>query len=401
MSESAPMAAEGRFVALGVLAMAMLLAMTTWFSTSAVLPQLRVQWDLTSNQASLLIIVVQLGFVVGAVISAVLNLADVVPPRRLFLYGALGAAAANAAIVLVDSASAALPLRFLTGAFLAGVYPAGLKAMATWFTRGRGLALGTMVGALTLGSAMPHLVNGIGGLDWETVIWVTSALTVLGGIVATVGTTDGPYPFPPGVFDPRQLRRVIANREFRLASAGYFGHMWELYAMWAWFAAFALDSLSRRGWDDPARYASLYAFAVIGIGAAGCVLGGLAGDRVGRARVAAIAMMWSGGMALVIGFLRDAHPVLLLAAGLVWGFWVVADSALFSTIVTEVADQSYVGTAVTLQLAAGFSLTVLTIWLVPFLRDHLTWTWAFAFLAPGPILGVWAMLRLRATSDVA
>ncbi len=391
----------GRWRALAVLATAMFLAMATWFSTSAVLPQLRDRWDLTTDQASLLIIAVQIGFVVGAVASAVFNLADVVAPRRLMLLGALGAAAANAGIAAATSFGTALPLRFLTGVFLAGVYPAGLKAMATWFRRGRGLALGIMVGALTLGSAAPHFVNGIGGFEWQAVILVTSALTVAGGSVAELAGRDGPYPFPRGRFDPRQARRVVANREVVLASAGYFGHMWELYAMWAWFAAFYADALARRGGDDVTRTASLAAFAVIGIGAAGCWVGGLLADRYGRARIAALAMMLSGASAVTIGLVRNLPTGVVLAVGLVWGFWVVADSALFSTIVTEVADQAYVGTAVTLQLAAGFTLTVATIWLVPFLRDHLSWTWAFAFLAPGPLLGVWAMRTLQRSAPAS
>jgi len=385
----------GRWGALAVLATAMLLAMSTWFSTSAVLPQLRARWDLTTDQASLLIIAVQLGFVLGAVVSAVFNLPDVIAPRRLMLIGAIGAASANALIMFADGFAGALPLRFATGAFLAGVYPAGLKAMATWFRRGRGLALGVMVGALTLGSAAPHFVNGIGGFDWQAVILVTSALTVAGGLVAELLGREGPFPFPRGRFDPHQARRIIANRGVVLASAGYFGHMWELYAMWAWFAAFYADALARQGEEDVTRAASLAAFAVIGIGAAGCWVGGLLADRYGRARIAALAMTVSGAAAVTIGLVRNLRPEVVLVVGLVWGFWVVADSALFSTIVTELADQSYVGTAVTLQLAAGFTLTVATIWLVPFLRDHLSWTWAFAFLAPGPLLGVWAMRALE------
>lgn len=384
----------GRWRALVVLGVSMLLAMTTWFSASAVLPQLRQQWSLSTNTASLLTIAVQVGFVIGAVASAVLNLADVVAPRRLMLIGALGAAAANVLLIEAGGATLAVPLRVATGVFLAAVYPPGLKAMATWFRRGRGTALGVMVGALTLGSAIPHLVNGLGTVRWETVIITSSILTVAGGMVAELVAADGPFPFPVARFDPRQAQLVFANRGVRLATLGYFGHMWELYAMWAWFVAFFTDVLTRHGLDHPQRGAAFATFAVIGVGAFGSWVGGVLGDSWGRTRTTALAMILSGLSAFVIGLLR-AQPVwVVLAVGLFWGFWVVADSAQFSAIVTELAEQAYVGTAVTLQLAVGFTLTVVTIWLVPVLRDHLSWEWAFAFLAPGPALGAAAMLRL-------
>lgn len=251
-----------------------------------------------------------------------------------------------------------------------------------------------MVGALTVGSATPHLVNGLGSVRWQIVIVTTSVLTLAGGLVAELVADDGPFPFPVARFDPRQAREVFANRGIRLSTLGYFGHMWELYAMWAWFVAFFTDVLTRHGVDDPRRGAAFATFAVIGVGALGAWVGGVLGDSWGRTRTTALAMALSGASAVGIGLLR-AQPIwVVLAVGLFWGFWVVADSAQFSAIVTELAEQAYVGTAVTLQLAVGFILTVLTIWLVPVLRDHLSWQWAFAFLAPGPALGAVAMLRL-------
>jgi len=391
---------RGRYRALAVLALAMMLSMAPWFSASAVIPQLRDDWGLSTGAASLLIIAVQLGFVAGAVISAGFSLADVVPPRRLMLLGTLGAAAANGALVLVEGPGAAVPLRFLTGAFLAAVYPPALKAMSTWFTTGRGMALGVMVGALTLGSALPHLVNGLGGLDWQVVILATSASAVMGGLIAEFVATDGPNPFPSAPFDPRQAGRAWRNQGVRLSSLGYFGHMWELYAMWAWFAAFFADALAAGGDDNVRTGAALATFVVIGAGSVGCWVGGLLGDRWGRTKSTTLAMAISGSCALTIGLLRSGPIALVLVVAVVWGFWVVADSAQFSTIVTEVADQAYVGTAVTLQLAVGFTLTVATIWLVPFLRDQAGWAWAFAVLAPGPFLGILAMQRL-ARSPIA
>ena len=381
--------APGRGRALATLAAALVLAMTTWFSASAVVPQLRAEWGLSDTSAAWLTIAVQLGFVAGALVSSVFNVADVVAPRVVVLAGALGAAGANALLGAVSGAGAAIPLRFATGFFLAGVYPPALKLMATWFRRGRGTALGILVGALTLGSAVPHLVNGLGGLEWQTVVYATSALTLAGGLLA-LAVRDGPNPFPEATFDPRQAGRVFANRGVRLASLGYFGHMWELYAMWAWFVVFYATTV------EAGAEAAYAAFAVIGAGALGCWVGGLLGDRIGRPETTAGMMAVSGTCALLIGLLVDAPGWLVLAVGLVWGFTVVGDSAQFSTLVTEHADQAYVGTALTMQLAVGFTLTVATIWLIPVLADEVGWRWAFAFLVPGPALGVAAMLRLRA-----
>jgi MFS family permease len=374
---------------LTLLAIALVLAMSTWFSTAAVLGQLRVAWDLSTTQASWLTIVVQLGFVAGALASALSNLADRVTPLRLILLGAAGAAVANALVVAADGFTLGLAARFLTGVCLAAVYPPALKAMSSWYRTGRGFALGVMIGALTLGSALPHLLNGIGGLDWRITLLIASALTAVGGVVADRACSPGPYSLPAARFDPTQLRTIVANRDFRLASAGYFGHMWELYAMWAWIAAFYGDALGSR------RAASFTAFAVIGIGAAGAVYAGSMSDRLSRPEAASLAMRWSASVAIVIGFLVDAPAPVVIGVGLVWGFWVVADSAQFSTIVTEVVDARYVGTALTIQLATGFVLTVFTIFLVPVVRDAHGWGWAFLLLAPGPMLGAWAMRLLR------
>ncbi|MGH3118007.1 MAG: MFS transporter [Gaiellales bacterium] len=384
-----------RWKTLVILSIALVLAMTTWFSASAVIPQLRAEWDISDGAAAWLTIAVQLGFVAGALASSLFNLPDIFPARFVILGGAMGAAIANLGLLAVDGPGSAIPLRFATGFFLAGVYPPALKLMATWFRAGRGVALGILVGALTIGSAGPHLVNGLGGLDWPTVIAATSVCTVLGGLLVAGAVRDGPFPFPQAIFDPRQIRKVLADRNVRLASLGYFGHMWELYAMWAWFLIFFRDAT---GTDRGAAYAT---FAVIGIGGLGCWVGGFLGDRWGRAETTATMMAISGAAALSIGLLFDAPSWVILIVGLLWGFAVVADSAQFSTLVTEQAPQAYVGTALTLQLALGFTLTVATIWLIPWLEAEFGWRWAFAFLAPGPALGIVAMLKLRETSGRA
>ena len=384
----------GRRRALAVLSVALMLSMTTWFSASAVLPQLRAEWDLSRTAGSFLTIAVQLGFVGGAVLSAALNLPDLVAPRRLMLLGSVVAATANLGLLVADGPASALPLRALTGAALAAVYPPAMKEVATWFRRGRGVALGVMVGALTVGSAAPHLVNALGGVDWRVVVATTSALTVAGGAIAVVAGRDGPYPFPRATFDPRQARAALAHRGVRLATVGYLGHMWELYAMWTWFGVFFLDVLGRHGVGDRDSVAAYVTFVVIASGALGCWAGGVLGDRWGRTRTTGTAMAMSGACAFAVGLLRDAPLALLVAVCVVWGVTVIADSAQFSTMVTELADQRYVGTALTLQLAAGFTLTVLTIFLIPVVTDAWTWRWAFALLVPGPLLGAVAMARL-------
>jgi len=380
---------ERKWRALWILALALVLGMTTWFSASAVIPQLRDEWNLSQGGAAWLTIAVQLGFVAGAIVSSITNLSDLVSPRLVVFAGAAGASAANMLLLVTTGPGAAIPARFATGFFLAGVYPPALKLMATWFRTGRGTALGILVGALTLGAALPHLVNGLGSLDPDVVIKTTSVLTLLGGAIALT-VSEGPFPFPRARFDPRQARLVFSNRGVRLASLGYFGHMWELYAVWAWFVVFFADVT---GSAAAAPYAT---FAVIGVGTLGCWIGGVLGDDWGRTRTTITMMIVSGTCALLIGLVGTRGPIpLLVVVGLVWGFAVVADSAQFSTIVTELADQSYVGTALTLQLAVGFTLTVATIWLIPLFEQAFTWRWAFLLLAPGPALGAIAMLRLQ------
>ena len=363
--------------------------MSPWFSTAAVLGQLRDRWDLSSAESSWLTIAVQLGFVIGAVFSSATSLADRILPRRLIMISASIAALANASIVLADAFIPSLLARLLTGAALAGVYPPALKAMSSWYRVGRGFALGAMIGALTLGSALPHLINSIGGLRWQPLMLIVSALTIAGGLIADRLGSDGPYGASAAKLAPQQIGEILRNRGFRLASLGYFGHMWELYAMWAWIAAFYGDVF------DSNRAASAAAFAVIGVGGLGSLYAGRMSDKWTRSEAAALAMRWSASVAFVIGFLVDAPPVIVLTVGLVWGFWVVADSAQFSTIVTEVVEARFVGTALTMQLAVGFTLTVFTIFLVPIVRDAHGWGWAFVLLAPGPMFGAWAMRALR------
>ena len=396
-----PAAPHTPWVMLGVVSLAQFLGMTLWFSATAVAPLLIDQFEISPDHAAWLTMAVQAGFVAGTLLSAVSNIADVFNPRVLMFIGSLVGACANAAVLVAPSGSAVIAMRFVTGASLALVYPPAMKIAAGWFRGGRGFALGLLIGALTLGKAFPHLLTTMFGAEWREPMLLASVLALIGGTLVLLIVRDGPYVTPTAPFDPRAITRVLSSRGARLATLGYLGHMWELYAMWAWFSAFFADTLLLKGRIVDATTVSIVTFAVIGAGALGCALGGVLGDRWGRTSTTAAAMSISGACALSIGWIRHGPIWLTVAVGLVWGVSVVADSAQFSAMVTEVADQAYVGTAVTLQLAAGFVLTVATIWLVPVVRDAVGWDWAFVLLVPGPVVGVAAMVRLRSSTYAA
>jgi MFS family permease len=381
---------------LALLAVAELLGMSVWFAASALSPQLREAWSLSPAQSGWLTSAVQLGFVAGTATAALLNLADVLPARTYVAVSALAAAACNAALLAAGGFAPALATRFATGFFLAGVYPPALKMIATWYRDGRGFAIGTVVGALTVGKATPYLVHGLQHAGIAPVVLAASAASAAAGLLVLAGYRDGPYAFERRPFAWNLVGTVVRCREVRLATSGYLGHMWELYAMWAWIAAFLAA-----GAGLGARSADLAGFAAIAVGGAGCVLGGLIADRFGRERLTIWAMATSGTCAAVIGLSTGSTP-LVIAVALVWGFAVVADSAQFSALVTELAPSHAVGTALTLQTSLGFLLTMASIQLVPRLVDAVGWRWAFVALAVGPALGIAAMrrlLRLRATAS--
>jgi MFS family permease len=391
-------AGSGRWRALALLSLAELLGMSLWFSASAVVPALRVEWSLSPANASWLTVAVQLGFVSGTLLSALLNLPDVINVRRLFALSAFGGALVNAAFGLyAQGPRAGIALRFLTGLFLAGVYPPGMKIMATWFRERRGMALGVLVGALTLGKASPYLVNGLGSANWRHNILFVSLLAVCGGLIVLFFVDDGPFALPAARFDWQQAIKVFTNRGVRLANFGYFGHMWELYAMWTWTPVMIRASLALQG--SKPGLAEVASFMVIGCGAIGCVAAGLLADRVGRTVVTSWAMAISGSCCLIIGFCFGLNPVLLLVIAAIWGASVVADSAQFSTCVTELGDQQYIGTALTIQTCLGFLLTTVSIELIPRIERLVGWRYAFMILAPGPLFGVISMLRLRALPE--
>lgn len=380
-------------VSLALIAVSTLLSMSVWFSATFVIPQVRAEWDLGSAGASALTIAVQVGFVTGAFASAATGMADSVSCRLLMCVGGLGAAVTNAGLLLADGLSTAVPLRFATGVFLAAVYPSALKEVSTWYASGRGKALGVMIGALTLGSALPHLVGAVGGVDWRAVIAVTSVMSLAGGLVVCGIRGEGPHPFPRRPFSFGGGLRALRDTDVALANVGYAGHMWELYAMWASLGAFlvALPAVSDVG--DPERLAALLAFVCIGVGAVGCWVGGVIGDRWGRPRAAWISLSCSGGAALTLALISTSIPLPLVALLCAfWGFWVIADSAQFSAMVTEHAEPPFAGAALAFQLAIGYVTTMITLALVPYVVTQHSWQTAFLVLAIGPAVGASAMV---------
>lgn len=384
---------NGQRRALVLIAGAQLAVLSLWFSASAVAPEMLSAWGADGASAAVLTIPVQIGFVLGALTSSVAHLGDRIPARRLFFVSALFGSALNLGLVAVGEGGLGLAvvLRFGVGFVLAGVYPSGLKAVAGWYREGRGSALGIFIGALTVGTALPHLVRGL-GLEWQGVVGAASVFAA-GGSVLMLAAGDGPHEPPLTRFSWSHFGAVVRHRGFRLATAGYLGHMWELYAAWTWIGTY----LAASGVARP----SALAFMAIAVGGPGAWAAGRIADRKGRTVAAGGAMVMSGTMAALTAAVFSAPLWVLMSVVLVWGVTIVADSAQFSAMTTEVVPGELQGTALALQTSVGFLLTLVTIWLVPVLADASSWRWAFLLLVPGPVAGTVAMARLRSSSWAA
>lgn len=379
-----------------LLVIAEIAGMAVWFSSAAVLNDMNATTPISPVAQALLSSGVQAGFAVGALVYAIWGVADRYDPRRVFAVSAFAAAGCNALLLIVPvGGGLAIAARLFTGAFLAGVYPVGMKIAVGWGARDRGLLVGLLVGALTLGSAAPHLLAFWGGANWPIAVAGSSLLAIMGGFLVLF-VALGPLHAKAPAFSFKVLRMAWSDQRIRLAYAGYLGHMWELYAMWAWIGAGLLVAFSAHmSLDDAAAFAKLTAFAAVAIGSIACVIGGVAADRIGKAEITIIAMAASAAMAVLAAIGFSGPPIILGIIVVFWGAAVIADSAQFSALVADAAPPESAGALLTLQTALGFALTVVTVQAAPFVANAIGWPGLFFVLAIGPIAGIVAMMRLR------
>jgi MFS family permease len=391
------MSISRRGVSISLIVVCQIAAMALWFSASAAVPSLLDADQLSTDAAATLTSAVQIGFVVGTLASAAFGLADRMDSRMLFSAAALLGALFNGALLLSGFDHPIAPvLRFATGMCMAGIYPVGMKLAAGWATANMGLLMGALVGAVTLGSAMPHLFYAFTSVGWETPVALASGCAIIAAI-AIHAVRLGPKHAKSMTFRWADLKSLLRNKPILLAQGGYLGHMWELYAMWAWLGSFLVWALPASGLKIELGHASisLITFLVMATGAVGCFLAGLLADRFGRTLTTIGALLLSGSCALLIGFAVDVGPTTVIVIAVIWGMTVVADSAQFSAAIAELAEPRLIGTVLTLQTSLGFLLTAGSIWLIGQIVDTVGWRYAFIVLAIGPLFGALSMLALR------
>jgi len=379
---------------LPVIAISQFAGTSLWFAGNAVMPDLQRRAGFSPEALGDMTSAVQLGFIAGTLVFALLSVADRYSPRKVFLVSALLGAAFNAATFFAGTSLwSLLLLRFATGFFLAGIYPVGMKIASSWFDRDLGRALGFLVGALVLGTALPHLIRALGTeLRWESIMLAVSAVAVLGGGLMYWLVPDGPFLKQGARLDLTSIASVFQSREFRASSFGYFGHMWELYALWA-FVPVYLGSLDPEGVVGSASQ-SFWTFVIIGAGAIGCVVGGLASLKFGSARVASLQLAASGACCLLSPVVFGLPYPMVLAFLIFWGVVVVGDSPQFSALNARYAPPQLVGSALTIVNCLGFAITILAIQLLNHAASRIGSQYVFLLLLPGPIFGLWSLRLL-------